>query len=363
MNPDLLTGEIISAVLLLFLLYLVRHNRILTPRRTAFYCAAILLTILMLACEGTTLWAEGGGASGRTVQLLANVLGFALSPLLTVLLAAVHDERLAETPYLLIPFAANAALSALSPHTGWIFSVDAAGVYTRGPLFLLYVLTYLYGFFLLFWMERRQARFYDTSQQLFLRLLLAVLAAGTGLQVLQPKLHTTWACVTVVLALYYLFQRERQYQCDALTGLLNRQAYDCWEQQQPYGCPVCLVMLDIDDFKGVNDRCGHLCGDECLRRAAQLIRASFSKAGLCYRIGGDEFCVVGEPDGVERLRRGCALLEQRVAMLRGTHPEQPTVSWGCGRGKSPQEARRQADRALYTQKKQKHGEKPPSGRA
>lgn len=53
-----------------------------------------------------------------------------------------------------------------------------------------------------------------------------------------------------------------------------------------------MIVFDIDDFKGVNDHYGHLVGDQCLKEIADSIKNAYSKDGYCYRIGGDEFCVL-----------------------------------------------------------------------
>jgi diguanylate cyclase (GGDEF)-like protein len=53
-----------------------------------------------------------------------------------------------------------------------------------------------------------------------------------------------------------------------------------------------VVVMDVDDFKRVNDRHGHLYGDQCLKRLAALVYDTFKDIGVSYRIGGDEFCVL-----------------------------------------------------------------------
>jgi diguanylate cyclase len=83
---------------------------------------------------------------------------------------------------------------------------------------------------------------------------------------------------------------------DALTGLLNRRAF---EERFPVELaraarserPLALVLLDLDGFKGVNDRLGHPAGDEVLRAVAGILDQSRS-ADDCFRIGGDEFAIL-----------------------------------------------------------------------
>ena len=90
---------------------------------------------------------------------------------------------------------------------------------------------------------------------------------------------------------------------DALTGLLNRDSFDKrilgiidslrdTSAGLAAGGDICFALLDIDFFKQVNDRFGHLYGDEVLLRFASLVRQSFRHYDLCFRYGGEEFCVV-----------------------------------------------------------------------
>ncbi|MGN6258218.1 MAG: diguanylate cyclase [Solirubrobacterales bacterium] len=94
-----------------------------------------------------------------------------------------------------------------------------------------------------------------------------------------------------------LYEAEsQQSRRDALTGLPNRRAF---EERLPVelaranrrGRPLALCLLDLDGFKGVNDRLGHPAGDEVLRAVAHILDDSRA-ADDCFRIGGDEFAIL-----------------------------------------------------------------------
>ncbi len=94
-----------------------------------------------------------------------------------------------------------------------------------------------------------------------------------------------------------LYEAEsRESRSDALTGLLNRRAF---EERLPVelarfsrsGRPLSLSLLDLDGFKRVNDRLGHPAGDEVLREVARILGTS-RVADDCFRIGGDEFAIL-----------------------------------------------------------------------
>lgn len=80
---------------------------------------------------------------------------------------------------------------------------------------------------------------------------------------------------------------------DALTELLNRTAFEKdLEERTGMEEGTGILMMDLNNLKKYNDNQGHDAGDRYIKTASEMIRSIFGKAGKCYRIGGDEFCVV-----------------------------------------------------------------------
>jgi diguanylate cyclase (GGDEF)-like protein len=91
---------------------------------------------------------------------------------------------------------------------------------------------------------------------------------------------------------------ERLSNVDGLTGIANRRHFDnelarAWRRGQRAASPVALILIDIDHFKSFNDRYGHLAGDDCLRRVAQVLAQTVKRPfDLVARYGGEEFVVL-----------------------------------------------------------------------
>ncbi len=122
------------------------------------------------------------------------------------------------------------------------------------------------------------------------------LSLATGLIVLCVLLYELVALFGRVT------ERNRRLQVlsmtDGLTGLANRRAFDDAlsvesRRSQREQTSLSLLMIDIDSFKGFNDRYGHPVGDECLRRIAQALQSEARRAGdVAARFGGEEFALL-----------------------------------------------------------------------
>lgn len=90
-----------------------------------------------------------------------------------------------------------------------------------------------------------------------------------------------------------LEEAERESLTDPLTSLANRRAFEKrLEARVSARKPFCLIMIDLDDFKGVNDRFGHPAGDDLLKQFASELKSQFTPAETIARMGGDEFIVL-----------------------------------------------------------------------
>jgi diguanylate cyclase (GGDEF)-like protein len=139
---------------------------------------------------------------------------------------------------------------------------------------------------------------------------------------------------------------------DPLTGLANRRQMDvvlerAWAAARR-GEPLALVVVDLDDFKAVNDAQGHLAGDRVLRAVADALRQEVRGSDLVVRYGGDEFVII-LPRGTEEGAR--ALVERVRVRLAGTIGISVGVASYEPSHASPEEMIGAADARLYAAKR------------
>lgn len=204
-----------------------------------------------------------------------------------------------------------------------------------------------------------------------------------------PDLHG----VTVVLAVYCIYQalhirrRAREYRkqmeiehtlltsraeierlsrLDGLTGVANRREYEntfqtLWHHAARNSAKLSMLVLDLDDFKLINDAHGHAAGDACLRQVAQLLQQRFRRGSdLVARIGGEEFVVVlpdtSATDALAAAQALCAELARTPCQFDGRDIV-VTASIGAGEAlwateTTPQASFKRIDAACYAAKSQ-----------
>ena len=147
---------------------------------------------------------------------------------------------------------------------------------------------------------------------------------------------------------------------DIMTSLYNRAFFD--EELARYEKsrmrPISILVMDIDDFKAINDRFGHPAGDNALQNIANIIQSSFREEDITARIGGDEFAVLLPGVDTEMAQKAkCRILNGIAKYNKANSDAVPlSLSIGCGtanKNESLEEAFKHADEAMYTEKKAK----------
>jgi diguanylate cyclase (GGDEF)-like protein len=163
----------------------------------------------------------------------------------------------------------------------------------------------------------------------------------------------------------YQTRLEKSASTDALTNLLNRHAFDFVFQQALLDSertrqPMCVILLDVDFFKKINDKQGHLVGDHVLKEVAAIAKRSLRESDVICRWGGEEFLVLLKNCTLEKSTSIAENLRNTIAnndfsrttdLTRGRLSV--TVSMGvaqCRENESEDSVFERADLALYQAK-------------
>ena len=338
--------EGITAGLLLNQAQLSRQRRVVRLG-AAYLFSALITTFYVLAFPGVIAAAPLTGTSGSAIWFWsARHGGFAFC-----VLFYVHGQDAVLGQYgiasaaLLTIFAAGALAMIATIGLPWLPLLIRDGNYSGlvtggvGPGILL--LTLVAGFLVLFRLRCREMLSLWLTVAMFAACLdVELTLSGTSEFTLgwyMARAVSLLAALTVLFALLCELmqeagrvaranaQLEQMLQTDVLTGLANRRAFEQaldaeWRRAQREQTSISLLMIDIDCFKGFNDRYGHPAGDQCIRSVANaLVAQAYRPADIAARIGGEEFAIILPVTEESGARQVAERLRLSVVALNLTH--------------------------------------------
>lgn len=159
-----------------------------------------------------------------------------------------------------------------------------------------------------------------------------------------------------------LAQASEMVRHDALTGVLNRKGLDeAFEREvgraRRKNAPMCLAMLDVDNFKTLNDTHGHDAGDQALVHLARVVRETLRPQDTLARYGGEEFVIVLTDTHLEDAVRAMTRVQRELTRKFFLHRnEKILITFSCGvaemgSDEQPDDAIKRADQAMYLAKR------------
>ena len=321
-----------------------RHRRarsITYDGRLFFWMCDICFALCLLETTGFLL--DGKTFAGaRQLTVGINVILYFLSTAISFLWACYVDyklftdhERLRHT-YLLaaIPGGMICLLAVVNIFCPVFFQVSQDNVYTRTPLFILpYMVTYgylTYGAILACRYRKQVDKYLFMPMMAFL----LPLYVGSLIQLFCYGLALIWPTTALGLTFLYINIQNEETFLDPLTNLYNRNYLQRYIEhiikQAKKGIHTTGIILDINNFKQINDTYGHSQGDAVLREVGNLlIRAAGSRA-VVVRYGGDEFIILLEDATPEQVQRINANIQEELLVYNASGSVPLPVSLSAG---------------------------------
>ena len=177
--------------------------------------------------------------------------------------------------------------------TGIIFDISKENVYTRGPMnFILYIFVFVYYIESIYTVHKAK---YDSILVEFFPIYYFIIPCmiGTMIQGFFFGVSTIWLCVAIAFIIVYIEIQISISFIDDLSGLYNRKYMNHYlnKLQNDKTKHVYGFLMDINDFKAINDIYGHLKGDQAIIQFGKILQNSIDKDSVAIRMGGDEFVI------------------------------------------------------------------------
>lgn len=282
-------SEILTQLSLFALIMLIINNKVLSKSIKTELIASSVLIMMCAILEFAGAVFDKGFATSIILHTLAKYLELCLTPIVPIMLTkvfySVKSKKIA-----FIPSIINIILQTLSLFGGFIFYVDNANIYHHGKFYWLYFFFIFVNILYLSYVTVKFGRKLQNRNYIPLFAIIIFVLVGLIFQATDSNIKIVWLTVAIGMILFYIYYCNMVYQVDSMTELLNRRAYEINKsllKKRAY-----IIFFDVNNFKSINDKFGHDIGDLCLKCVADTIRKIYDRNGLCYRIGGDEFCVI-----------------------------------------------------------------------
>ena len=238
-------------------------------------------------CEWTGACLQGH-AQTRILHFEVKLIELSIVPCIGVLFGWIIEER--STKRALFLLFVHAILEFISGLTGFIYKIDVNSVYTHGKFYWIYVIAFIASIVYAVYILLRNVKRYQYNGIRYYFAIAIFLVVGIIIQSIDSRVKIDYVVLSMTATMLYILTLEMVQQTDGLSQLINRRGYENYINHMDECC--CIIFLDIDQFKTVNDVYGHSFGDECIRLTSHAIKDVYMKYGKCFRFGGDEFCVI-----------------------------------------------------------------------
>lgn len=370
--PEILVANGTGIILVAFLFLLRVRNSETKQTGAVLYDGMLAVTLVALVTETISFLIDGQLFWGcHTLVVLTNTLCTGSTVLVGFLWCLFVDFRIYRSTRRLhrkiltlgIPLLLVQILMVINLFgTGLIFHVSAENVYSRGPLnFLLYATLFLYFAESIYRVARsKQTGITIEFFPVFYFVIPCIL--GTVVQGIFYGLSTGWLAAAVAMVFIHIQLQNINTFVDETSGLFNRKYMNFYLEKAHKTNPRQLygIMMDVNDFKKINDRYGHSMGDRAIREIGKILSASLPEDAVAIRMAGDEFVILLSRGNGKMLEDTRAAIEDGLRHFNQTTTAPFKLSFSMGlvryNGRSTESFLNELDQKMYAEKKAYHQE-------
>lgn len=287
-------------LVMLFVLIVLRKEIYSVSSKLILYIIATNIWILLMEVLSWIV----DGTSGDVHYYLSYVInsslfisvGFIVSYWMAYIDYVIYrsKERLRRKKYYLWVAMGTTLFTVLNLFVPILFTISDENIYTRGFFFefyyFLFAILFVYSLIMTIYKEHLE-EIKDVIWTIYL--FLAIVFISGIVQTMFYGVLLIWPVMALATSIVYIFLETTSNNRDYVTKLYTRLKADQYiEHLKSDGEDFAVVMIDLDNYKEVNDQFGHMIGDEVLRVFARSLLKVFGDDGMVVRFGGDEFLIV-----------------------------------------------------------------------
>lgn len=343
MTLKTLDGNTVSLIILVFILINIRNNAKYISMQYKIFQYMVISNIIMIIVDALS-WKFNSidGTMNLFLNTGYNFLLYVLEPIppsLSLLYAdyqIFHNENKVKNKQkvLVIFLLLNLLMCIVSLFSKGFFYVDENNIYHRGPYFAMHVV-YCYGlliYSLLLIIKNRP--FIERRNYVSMLIFFVPMAIGTTIQVFFYGYSLNWVGMMLSLLIIYFNIQNKGINTDYLTGIYNRRQLDEYIKERIKSSTknksFSAILLDLNEFKAINDKFGHKIGDEALKDSVEIIRRSLNTNDFIARFGGDEFVIVTDIYNGQILDKVVKRIRKNVEAFNMNNVKPYNISFSIG---------------------------------
>jgi diguanylate cyclase (GGDEF)-like protein len=338
--------HLLSIAILMVIYVSIKQQTRAVKQKNRYFLSLVVLNIITMILKIAINMTKGYTFGFEAIILHTSVAAYYATSVVVVLYflfylhyhvegeaASKRNLMIAYTPFMVMAFTVI-LLSFIGIPA--MYQINAFGLVERrafyGPVIFTEFFTMIGSIVYVIWHKR------ELNKVEFITLILYLLppAVGVTLSEFFSGIDLIWPSMTLSLLMIYVNIQSRMTNTDPLTGVFNRreyekQLYNLTQLKSPKK-KVCAILIDIDDFKQINDNNSHQVGDSTLIDISNILQRSIRKNDFIARIGGDEFCIIIESDQDAVLHDIVNRINHQLDMYNADQKDFKNISLSMGYG-------------------------------